>query len=518
MEFSVKSIAFGIVIVTVVTWACKILNWAWLKPKKPEKQLRRQGFRGNSYRFLFGDVKEHDILSRQAKSKPISLDDDIAPRVVPLYDQQEKLYGKNTYWWIGPIPMINIMDPDQIKEVFTNINDFQKPKTNPLGKILTTRLAIHEGEKWAKHRKIINPAFHQEKLKLMLPAFYQSCTEIISKWEKLMIGDQGSCELDVWPYLVKLTSDVISRTAFGSNYEEGIRIFQLQTELADLALQALQSVYIPGWRYVPTKRNRRMKELDKEIRVSLADIIRKREIAMKTGEAAKDDLLGLLMESNLKEIKEHGNNKLKGISRDDVIDECKLFYFAGQETTSVLLLWTMVLLSKHQDWQAHAREEVLQVLGDKKPDFDGLNRLKIVQMIFYEVLRLYPPLPVLSRYVEKETKIGDLILPAESVIALQTLLVHHDKKLWGDDAKEFKPERFSEGISKATKNQVSYFPFSCGPRICIGQNFALVEAKMAMAMILQNFSFELSPSYVHAPHAFIFLQPQHGVYLILRKL
>ncbi|KAL9437964.1 hypothetical protein AB3S75_023765 [Citrus x aurantiifolia] len=178
----------------------------------------------------------------------------------------------------------------------------------------------------------------------------------------------------------------------------------------------------------------------------------------------------------------------------------------------------MVLLSKHQDWQARAREEVLQVFGDKKPDFDGLNRLKIVQMIFYEVLRLYPPLPVLSRYVEKETKIGDLILPAESAIALQTLLVHHDKKLWGDDAKEFKPEGFSEGISKATKNQVSYFPFSWGPRICIGQNFALVEAKMAMAMILQNFSFELSPSYVHAPHAFVFLQPQHGAHLILRKL
>lgn len=94
MEFSVKSIAFSIVIVTVVTWACKILNWVWLKPKKLEKQLRRQGFRGNSYRFLFGDVKEHEILSRQANSKPISLDDDIAPRVVPLYDQQEKLHGK----------------------------------------------------------------------------------------------------------------------------------------------------------------------------------------------------------------------------------------------------------------------------------------------------------------------------------------------------------------------------------------------------------------------------------------
>ena len=81
----------------------------------------------------------------------------------------------------------------------------------------------------------------------MLPAFYQSCSEIISKWENLM-STEGSCELDVWPYIVNLTSDVISRTAFGSNYEEGIRIFQLQTELADLALQALQSIYIPGWR------------------------------------------------------------------------------------------------------------------------------------------------------------------------------------------------------------------------------------------------------------------------------
>lgn len=136
-----------------------------------------------------------------------------------------------------------------------------------------------------------------------------------------------------------------------------------------------------------------MKEIDKEIRASLIGIIKNREKAMIAGEAAKDDLLGILMESNFREIKEHGNNKSAGMSINEVIEECKLFYLAGQETTSSLLAWTMVLLGKHQDWQARAREEVFQLFGNKKPDSDGLVHLKIVSicinsyiyMLFYSV-------------------------------------------------------------------------------------------------------------------------------------
>jgi len=118
----------------------------------------------------------------------------------------------------------------------------------------------------------------------------------------------------------------------------------------------------------------------------------------------------------------------------------------------------------------------------------------------------------------KDTKLGERSLPAGALVNFQVIHIQRDRDLWGEDAEEFKPERFSEGISKATRGNNAFFPFGWGPRICIGEKFAMIEAKMALSMILQHFSWELSPSYAHSPMSVFALQPQHGAQIILHRL
>jgi cytochrome P450 len=140
-------------------------------------------------------------------------------------------------------------------------------------------------------------------------------------------------------------------------------------------------------------------------------------------------------------------------------------------------------------------------------------------MVLYEVLRLYTPLTSLIRKTYRPVDLGGVRYPAGVLLMLPLLCVHHDKEVWGADAGVFRPERFAEGISKASAGAgTAFFPFGWGPRICVGQNFALLEAKMGLAMILQRFSFDLSPSYTHAPFPVGLLLPEHGAQVRLTRL
>jgi PHYB activation tagged suppressor 1 len=178
----------------------------------------------------------------------------------------------------------------------------------------------------------------------------------------------------------------------------------------------------------------------------------------------------------------------------------------------------MFLLSTHPEWQEKLREEVLTECGNDVPTGDMLNKLQLVNMFLLETLRLYAPVSAIHRRAGSDLEVGGIRVPEGTALAIPIATIHRDKEVWGEDANEFKPLRFEKGVTMAAKHPNALLSFSAGPRSCIGQNFAMIEAKAVIAVILQRFSFSLSPKYVHAPMDVITLRPKFGLPMILKSL
>lgn len=501
-----------IIIILVLRLGHAIL---WV-PWRVQRHFKGQGISGPPYRPIFGNTAEIRRMYAEVQSKPVPratgdnynypLNHGITYRVMPFYQKWSSQYGKTFLCWFGPKPMLAIVDPKMIKEVLMNTSGaFGKLKYNPLAKLLFGGLVGLEGDKWVVHRHIANQAFNMERVKSWIPDIVASTKNTLTKWEELRQGRE-EFEMEVSQELHNLSADVISRTAFGSSYQEGKRIFQLQEKQMILVSLALRSVYIPGFRFLPTKKNRERWILNKETQDSIRSLIKKNTQTVGNSR----NLLNLFLSTTYME-----DGKGKKLSIEEVIEECKTFYFAGKETTANLLTWTLILLAAHQEWQIKARQEVLQVCGDHGlPTVDNMHELKYINMILNETLRLYPPSVMMKRRTTRDILLGNLNIPAETQLYLAMAAVHRDVELWGEDADSFNPLRFA----LPRKHLASFFPFSLGPRVCVGQNLAIVESRIILAMIIQQYTLMLSPTYVHAPMQVMTLQPQHGAHVILRKI
>ncbi|KAL5553578.1 hypothetical protein UlMin_040979 [Ulmus minor] len=491
----------------------KFLHKLWWTPTRIQNLMGLQGIKGPSYRLFYGNTKEILSMMKVAMGKPLGLSNNIFPHVHPHINSWIDIYGKNFLLWYGHQPHLVLSEPELIKQVLNN-KDKLYTKVGIDGfikRLLGNSILSKEGEKWAKSRKVANHAFHAESLKGMIPAMISSSEMMLERWEKY----KGK-ETEVFEEFRLLTSEVISRTAFGSSYLEGKKIFDMMARLSLLACRNFYKVRSPVLsKFFKTEDEIESEMIEKEISNCIKELAKKREEKVIRGEEDSfgSDILGELMKAH------HDSNENNKISLEELVDECKAFYFAGHETTTSSLAWTVFLLAIHTDWQEEARKEVLNLFGKQNPDPDGIAKLKTMTMIINESLRLYPPVIGLMRKAEREIRLGNLIVPANMEFHIANLALHHNSKIWGEDVFEFKPERFSEGIAKATNNNVAaFFPFGIGPRSCVGMNFALNEAKIALSMILQRYSFTLSPAYVHSPFQLITLHAQHGVQVMLQPL
>lgn len=161
------SILLSSLLLCFTACALKFVTWVWLRPKKLEKLLREQGLDGNPYRLLVGDIKDLISLTKLHQPRSIQLSDHLPPHIHPYYHRTIAKYGDNPFVWFGPSPRLMIADPELMKEILTRPDVFQKPLPDPIGETIAGGVLFLEDEKWAKHRKIINPAFHLEKLKVM---------------------------------------------------------------------------------------------------------------------------------------------------------------------------------------------------------------------------------------------------------------------------------------------------------------------------------------------------------------
>ncbi|KAG0496525.1 hypothetical protein HPP92_001054 [Vanilla planifolia] len=467
------------------------------------KKTQKAGVKGPKGNFWSGN--EEEIKQMKMERREMILDiksHDFLEKVQPDFAKWASQYGGIFMFWSGKKPKLHISDPELAKQVLSNkFGFYRKIDVGPgIMALLGKGLVLAEGADWARHRRVVSPAFTMDKLKTMTGTIADCAEAMLTNWNEKK-------EVEVSLEFQELTANAISHTAFGSSYALGKEVFLAQKELQMIIITSFFKRQFPFNKYLPTEANRSRRRLERKMRDTLMDIIERR---LESKEAAYgEDLLGLMMQACMS-----GNT----MTMDEIISECKTFFFAGHETTSHLLTWTIFLLSTHQEWQQRLREEVLRECGKETPDADKISKLKLMTMVLFEVLRLYSPVMVLGRTAIKDVKLGSLVVPKDMDIIIPVAGIHHSKEIWGADANEFNPLRFENGVTKAANHPNAMLAFSTGPRACVGQSFAMLEAKIVLSMILQKFSFVLSPDYKHMPADMLTLQPQRGLPILLQNL
>ena len=367
--------------------------------------------------------------------------------------------------------------PDHVRHVLQDNNKNYVKGYGKVSVLLGNGLVLSEGSFWRRQRRLMQPAFHRERLAGFAEAMTDETSRMLDGWEAP--ASEGRA-LDVALEMTLLAQRIIVRTMFGAGVgEEGATI----ARAFDTALAGIDTRFVvPLWvSRLPLPANRRFEKALATIDGAVRRIIAGRRRA---GLGGGDDLLGMLMEARDAETGET-------MSEGQIRDEVTTIYLAGHETTAVTLAWTWFLLSKNPAVARGVREEVSRVLGGRTPGMGDVPNLTYTRAVVDEVLRLYPAAWMISRSAVGDDEVGGYRVPAGLTVFLSPYVTHRRPELW-PNPEGFDPERFApEGADG--RPRFAYFPFGGGPRLCIGNNFALMEATLVIAMTMQRYRLDLVP-------------------------
>jgi cytochrome P450 len=398
-----------------------------------------------------------------------------------------------------------IFQAEDIKYVLqeNNKNYVKSDAYRAIQLFLGNGLLNSEGDFWRRQRKLAQPAFHKQRLALLVGLMNRTTLETLQRWEQHKPGQP----VNISEEMMKLTLEIVSESLFSADVKRHLdHISDSLTTIIDFAYDSIGSyIHIP-LKY-PTPRNLKFKRAVNQIESLIYEIIDRRKDA-KMGEHL--DLLGMLMEAQDEESGEKMNSR-------QVRDEVTTIFMAGHETTANAMAWALYLMARHPDVASRVRIEAEQVLGkDGLPTYENIRELKYTLQVVQETLRLYPPAWVVGRKSLEADKIGEFDIPARAPILMSPYAVHRNSAYWEKpdvfDPDNFLPER------ERQRPTYAYFPFGGGPRLCIGNNFALMEMQIILILAIRRFDFQLAHPQEIVPLPTITLRPKEELKLRLTKL
>lgn len=405
--------------------------------------------------------------------------------------------GDLVHFRLGLQDVYLVSKPEWIKDILvTNQTNFTKSRFLERAKILLgDGLLTSEGEFHRRQRRLVQPAFHRDRLIGYASAMVECTARTREQWI-------DGATLDMAREMMRLTLMVVAKTLFSADVtSEAEHIGEALTQVMTL----FDMVLMPFSKLVeklPFPSVRRFHKARAFLDKTIYGIIAER----RAHKEDRGDLLSMLLLTR----EDDGS---AGMSDKQIRDEALTLFLAGHETTANALMWTWYLLSENPSAAEKFYDEVDRVLECRLPAFDDIPQLKYTESVFTEAMRLYPPAWVIGRRAKTDYVIGEYTVPARSILMMSPYVVHRDRR-WFAEPDQFNPSRWT---SSEDRPKFSYFPFGGGTRVCIGERFAWMEGILLLATVAQRWRFKLAPGQSVATAALITLRAKHGMKMVAER-